>query len=213
VKVDVVSDGVCPFCFLGKRKLDLAVQQFHSKYPNDPAPLNLDVTWHPFQLDSTMPVGKSFPTKMWFAQRFGPHWDGYKHVMKVGAQVGVKFDFDGEIGSTFDYHRLLRHVVSEHGSHVQNKLAELLFTEHFENGRSLAEHKTLLDAAVAVGLDRAKLEVFLVSDAESEAVRSEVSRAKASGIRGVPDFSVEGGRWAVHGAEEPATWLRIFEKI
>ncbi|KAI9175787.1 hypothetical protein H9P43_006158 [Blastocladiella emersonii ATCC 22665] len=212
IVVDVVSDGICPFCYIGKRKLDMAVAQYNASRPNEPA-FVVETRWHPFDLNPLL-TAEAIPKAQMYEDLFGPSYRlKWARTDAVAASVGITIKNDGLVGSTFDYHRLMTHVLDTRGADVQNKLAEALFVEFFENGRPLSDHAVLADGAEQAGLDRAQVLEFLASGELAYETRITLDESCRSGISGVPDFSIAGGKFRIHGAEGPAAWIRVFEQI
>ncbi|KNE64410.1 hypothetical protein AMAG_09433 [Allomyces macrogynus ATCC 38327] len=212
VTIDIVSDGVCPFCYIGKRRMEQGLRLYQDRHPAPEPRLVFDVQWHPFELDSTLPT-KPVSKRAMYAQKFGPMAPQLEARLDRFAQdVGIKFKHDGLTGNTFDYHRLMRHVLVEFGWIKQNLLAEHLFRAYFEEGKALSVHDTLVDGAVAAGLDADQMREFLTSGEQGYEVRGELAEARRRGVRGVPDFTIA-GKHHISGAEDPAEFLAIFERV
>ncbi|KAI9183479.1 hypothetical protein H9P43_004397 [Blastocladiella emersonii ATCC 22665] len=186
--------------------------RYNAAHPDEPA-LAVETRWHPFDLNPTLTAEARPKTEMYEA-RFGP---GYRRMWAqmdaIGASVGIQFDNTGLIGSTFDYHRLLTHVLATHGAGVQTKVVEALFVEYFEKGRPLSDHAVLANGAEKAGLSRDETLEFLALGELGYETRVTLDKSRRSGIGGVPDFDVAGGKFRIHGAEDPAAWLSVFERI
>jgi len=200
--VDVISDVVCPWCFIGKRRLEKAIAA---------AGLPLRIRWRPYQLDPTIPpAGKDrhayLEAKFGSAERIRQL---QANVAASGASEGIDFAFDRIAVSpnTLDAHRLVRWA-GESGR--QDEVVEALFRAYFLEGRNVGDHEVLADIAAATGMDRKNVAARLASGADRAAVSAEVEEAQRIGVTGVPTF-ILAGRYALVGAqpaEEIAAALR-----
>ena len=196
VRVDVVSDVMCPWCLIGKRRLERAIEQTPD--------LDWTVVWRPYQLDPTLPPeGK--PRRQYLDEKFGRERAVafYERIAEEGRGEGIEFAFDRiEVSpNTLDAHRLLRWAVTA-SPDVQWMLKERLLTDYFVEGRNVADHDVLLQAAHDVGLDAKKLEPMLRSDLDVDAVREEIAYLQHIGVSGVPCFIFD-EKLAVSGAQAP----------
>lgn len=201
LKVEIWSDIACPWCWVGKRRLEEAIEGF---------PHEVEVVWRAFELDPSAP--KAHPPGTDYVQRlarkYGTTRQGAQAMIDrmtaVGADNGLDFRFDrARPGNTFDAHRLL-HWAGEHGK--QDALEERLFLAYMHEGQSVADHEVLVDLADEVGLDPEGAQAVLSSDAHAKDVRTEQAMAAELGVTGVP-FFVIGERYAVPGAQ-PSEVLR-----
>jgi predicted DsbA family dithiol-disulfide isomerase len=208
VSIDIVSDVVCPWCFLGKRRLDRAIAA--SDVP-------VAVKWRPYQLDPTIPPeGKD--RRRYLEDKFGK--DGrieaaHERLNELGRAAGIAFDFNAIKLSpnTLDAHRLIRWAASKSvGEGAQDVLAEKLFSLYFEQGANIGDHAVLTDAAEASGMDRAIVAGLLASDVDRAAVEEEIHAAQRMGVTGVPCFIIE-GRYAIMGAQEPETLADALRQV
>ena len=196
VRVDVVSDVMCPWCLIGKRRLERAIEATPD--------LDWTVIWRPYQLDPTLPPeGK--PRAQYLNEKFGAERAAaiYDRIREEGAKEGIAFNFEAiEVSpNTLDAHRLLRWAVTA-SPHIQNMLKERLLTDYFLDGRNVADHNVLLQAVHDVGLDAHKLQPMLESDLDRDNVRQEIAYLQHIGVTGVPCFIFE-EKLAVSGAQEP----------
>lgn len=195
MQIDVVSDVMCPWCFIGKRNLEAAMQLVED--------IDLDVHWRPFQLDPTLPKeGKD--RKLYLSEKFGGDaraGEIYKRVEDAGRMVGIEFEFDSiEVSpNTLDAHRLIRWAGGQ-GSETQNRVVRRLFELYFLEGANIGDHGVLADAATFAGMDGALVRKLLASDADTEAVQLEIANAQRMGVSGVPCFIID-NRYAVIGAQ------------
>lgn len=194
VTIDVVSDAVCPWCFIGKKKLDMAM----AATPG----VIFDVRWRPYQLDATIPPG-GMPRREYMARKFGEDRLPAIHdkLREAGRDVGLAFEFDKIAVSpnTLDAHRLIRWAQS---TGAQDAVVERLFSMFFLEGRDIGDAATLAEAAVDVGMEKAVVERLLTGDADADAVREEIAVAQRLGVTGVPFFIFD-GRIGVSGAQPP----------
>ncbi|MEW5421782.1 DsbA family oxidoreductase [Amorphus sp. 3PC139-8] len=194
ISVDVVSDVMCPWCFIGKRRLERAIAELPD--------IDVKVHWRPFQLDPTLPPeGKDRET--YLEEKFGGPEEAeeiYDRIRETGREEGIPFAFEkiARSPNTIDAHRLLRWAAVEG---VQEALVERLFSLYFLEGGDLTSHATLVTAAREAGLDPAVTEALLQSDADREAVEEEIAMAQKIGVTGVPCFIVD-NRYAVLGAQD-----------
>jgi predicted DsbA family dithiol-disulfide isomerase len=195
--VDVVSDVVCPWCFLGKRRLDAAI----AAVPE----IDVDVRWRPFQLDPTIPRGGR-DREGYLREKFGDPGRiaaAHEQLRALGREVGIAFDFEAIAISpnTLDAHRLIRWAAVEG---VQDALVERLFTLYFVEAANLADPAVLAAAAADAGMDRAVAARLLAGDADRDEVVREIETAQRMGVTGVPCF-ILAGKYAVMGAQPADT--------
>ena len=192
--IDVVSDVVCPWCYVGKRRLEAALALRKDITP--------EIRWRPFFLDPTVPrAGK--PRIDYITGKFGgvdKITPAHERLVGIGKAVGIDFNFAGiEVQpNSLDAHRLISWAQAEGKA---DALVESLFAGFFVNGVNLADRASLADAAARVGMDAAAVSADLASDKDEEIVDKQAQAASASGIGGVP-FFVFGGKVAVSGAQE-----------
>ncbi len=201
--VDVWSDVVCPWCFVGKRRLEAALATL-------PWRDAVDVRWHAFELDPSAPASAAGLGSQ--AERLARKYhvtpaaaqQMIDRMIDVGRQDGIAFDFErSQSGNTFDAHRLL-HQATQEGR--QGALAERLFRAYFTEGAAVGDRETLLRLAEEAGLDGERARAVLFGDAWADAVRADERQAAALGVRGVPFFVLD-GKYGISGAQ-PAELLR-----
>lgn len=196
VSVDVVSDVVCPWCFIGQKRLDKAIAQLGD--------LDVEVRWRPYQLDPTIPP-EGMDRKRYMLDKFGSEErirQIHARVEALGEAEGIDFAFDAikVAPNTLDAHRVIRWAGAA-GGEQQNRLVRRLFQLNFELGRNVSDHTVLAAAAGEAGMDAAVVETLLPTNADVENVRTEIATAQRMGITGVPCFLLE-GRYAVMGAQD-----------
>ena len=201
--IEVVHDLVCPWCFLGLRRLLRTLR----RRPD----LSSELTWRPFLLNPDMPRA-GMPRGDYVLRKFGGEERArrlYASIAEIGRGEGVLFRFDRIVRtpSSVDAHRLVRWAVL-YGRGAE--MVEALFSAHFTDGRDIGDRSVLVAVAVACGLSGPDAQHFLVSDAEVDAVHGENLRAHRLGINGVPCFVI-GGRHAIAGAQEPEVIERLLD--
>lgn len=205
LNLDVVSDVVCPWCYIGKRRLERAAALV-------PA-IDLKIRWRPFQLDSSIPRAGHERTAYMLAKFGSPAAvaAAEERVAAIGRELGIPFDFPAIARSpnTLDAHRLIRWAGE---AEVEADVVERLFRAYFVEGEDIGDAAVLADIGAAAGLDRDELAGWLATEAERDEVSAEVAEAQRIGVTGVPCTIVE-GRYAVMGAQEPETLARAFTDI
>ncbi|MGY5803054.1 DsbA family oxidoreductase [Rhizobium hainanense] len=198
ITIDIVSDVVCPWCYLGKARLELAIAEVQDE-------VGVDLNWRPYRLNPDYPPEgvdqkKALEQKLGGAERVA---QGHKMLTDLGREVGIKFDFDAiKIGpNTLDAHRLIHWAVTE-SREKQDKVVDALFKANFEQGRNVGDHAVLLDIAEEAGLDRSVISTLLASDADRDLIVGEIEAAQKIGVNGVPFFIFD-QQYAVSGAQTP----------
>lgn len=195
IMIDVVSDVVCPWCFVGRKRLENAL----ALLPD----LDVEIRWRPYQLDPTLPPqGKD--RQAYMREKFGSGSridDIHRQLTEIGDEIGIVFDFEAITRSpnTLDAHRLI-HWAAQAAPDTQDKIVGRLFSLYFEQGQDIGDHEVLVDAATSVGMDGAVVARLLQSDADRVNVREEIDTATRIGVRGVPCFIID-QKYAVMGAQ------------
>lgn len=206
INLDVVSDVMCPWCFIGKRRLEKAIAAMGD--------VQVDVRWRPFQLDPTIPAeGKD--RRVYLEAKFGGPEKAdqiYANINEVGRNEGLDFDFSAikVAPNTLDAHRVIRWAANE-GVDVQNALVERLFQLFFEEGANIGDHAVLLDAAKTAGMDASVVGALLSTSEDCDAVSDEIAVAQRMGVTGVPCFIIE-NKYAVMGAQEPENIIEALQQ-
>jgi predicted DsbA family dithiol-disulfide isomerase len=201
--IDIVSDVICPWCFIGKRRLERALT---ARAEDD-----VSLSWRAFQLNPDMPPG-GMPREAYLAAKFGNAVNAtrlYATIAEAGAAEGIPFAFDRirRTPNTLAAHRLIRYAARNGGA---GPLVEALFLAYFTEGRDLGDRDTLADLAAANGLDRAAAARHLDSGDGAPEVLAEDRAARRLGINAVPCFIVDGG-YAISGAQEPEFFFPLFD--
>jgi predicted DsbA family dithiol-disulfide isomerase len=211
ITIDVVSDVVCPWCYLGKARLELAIAEVQDE-------VGVDVNWRPYRLNPDYPA-EGVDQKSTLAAKLGGEAkvaSAHAMLTGLGREVGIAFNFDAiEIGpNTMDAHRLIHWAVTE-DREKQDRIVDALFKANFEEGKNIGDHAVLLDIAVNVGLDHDVIAALLASDADKDLIVAEIESAQKMGVSGVPFFIFD-QQYAVSGAQTPdviATALRDIAKM
>ncbi len=204
VSVDVISDVVCPWCFIGKRRLEQAVALTQTP---------LTIRWRPFQLDPTIPPeGKD--RRAYLEQKFGSAErieEIYERVAAAGAEVGIPFAFDRIKVSpnTLDAHRLIRWAAE---SGRQDAIVEALFRAYFFDGKDIGDRAMLADIAEAAGMDRTEINRRLASDDDRADVRADIVASQRIGVTGVPTY-ILASRYGLVGAQPAEELARAFAQV
>ena len=205
MRLDIVSDTICPWCLIGKRRFEKALGQ----RPD----IDLTITWHPFQLNPDMPAG-GMDRREYLERKFGGA-DGaeriYEAVRAAGRAEGIAFAFEdiGRVPNTLDSHRLIDWANQEGR---QDAVVESLFRRYFIDGEDIGDRAVLVGVAAEAGLDGEAIAARLATDEDVERVRGAAVEASRRGVGGVPCFIFE-GRYAVSGAQEPAVFLQAFDAL
>lgn len=206
MKVDIWSDVRCPFCYIGKRKFEKALEKFPHKD-------KVEVTWRSFQLDPNLKTDESLNLYDYFAELKGISREQGKQmndrVKEIGKEVGLTFNFDNSVvANSFNAHRLIQ-LAKAKGAGAEAE--EQLFRVHFTENKNIDDKTVLLQVGRAIGLDEKELNTVLSSDAYSGEVRQDEQQARSIGVRGVPFFLFQ-DKYAVSGAQQPETFLQILNR-
>jgi predicted DsbA family dithiol-disulfide isomerase len=205
IKLDILSDPICPWCFIGKSNLDRALEQ----RPDHP----FAIEWHPFQLNPDMPA-EGMDRRAYMEAKFGGR-DGavraYTPVLQAAERAGLTLNFEGiaRTPNTLDAHRLI-HWAGLEGR--QTAAVSALFRAYFVDGQDIGDRATLADIAARIGLDRAMTERLLSSDADAEDIRARDAHARERGVTGVPTFVIA-NQHVVVGAQPADLWLQVIDEL
>jgi predicted DsbA family dithiol-disulfide isomerase len=201
--IDIFSDTICPWCYIGKRRLEKALAERPQR--------DLTIRWRAFQLNPDMPR-EGMDRQTYLNLKFGGRENAervYGAVRQAGEEENLPFRFDAiaHTPNTLESHRLLTYA-AEHA--LQDALLERLFDAYFVQGRDIGDKAVLQELAVAAGLDEADVARFLASDEGRDAAAAEDQLARRHGIQGVPTF-IFNGRYAVSGAQSPEVFFQMFD--
>ena len=212
MKVEIWSDVVCPWCYIGKKRFEDAVQSL----ADEGTELDLEVTFRPFQLDPGAPVGGSMPVIDAYARKFGGPEKAARiieHVTTVARDTGITFHMDRAVrANTLRAHRMMHLALTYFGAAAQQAMKQHLLESYFTNGRNVADDEVLLDAAQAAGIPRDTAQAWLDSDEGDAEVRRDIVEAGELGITAVPTFVID-GRWAIPGAQDVEVFARALKRM
>jgi len=203
--VDVISDVICPWCYIGKRRLEKAIAALDSQH-------EVQVHWHPFQLNPAMPK-EGISRKEYRTRKFGS-WERSMEldakVIAVGKSEGINFAFDKTIRTpnTVDAHRLIW-LADQH--RCQDAVVEALFRAYFTDGWNISDRETIIDVGAEVGLDQQAVETMLNSDQGMDVIAEAGELSQRHGVTGVPFFIINNSL-TLSGAQEPDTFLDAFRQ-
>ena len=204
LRIDVVSDVVCPWCFIGKRRLEKALELTPE--------IAVDVYYHPYFLNDWIPQ-EGMPREDYLTKKFGSvaaYRPMATRVAEAAAQEGLTYAVDkiARQPNTLDSHRLIHWAgLQGKGPEMKQRLMDLYFTE----GANLTDREVLVHAAAAVGLDADAVRAKLATEDDVAETRRASDAAKEAGINGVPTFIIE-GRYAVSGAQPPEMLAQVIRK-
>jgi predicted DsbA family dithiol-disulfide isomerase len=205
VLVEIYSDVVCPWCYIGKRRFEDALARFDGRD-------DVTVVWRPFQLDPHAPATPT-PVVDAYARKFGGPEVAGRMIGKMttlAADHDLDFHLDvAQRSNTFDAHRLIGFAARDG---KQGAMKERLLHAYFSEGLHVADHDVLADLAAEVGLDRDRVVEFLASDEGAAELREELVEGLERGVTAVPTFVFE-RRWAVPGAQDVDTMLRVLNTV
>jgi len=204
MQIDIVSDTVCPWCFIGKRRIERAMAMRRD--------VTFDVLWRPYRLDPTIPR-EGVDRRAYLKAKFGdsPRTSAMGEAIRSeGAAEGIAFAFDkiAKSPNTLDSHRLVRWSAS---AGLQDQMVERLFRAYFIDGRDIGDADVLVSIAADAGMDSALVASLLAGDADLESVEREAGLANEMGITGVPTFVFD-GKFMISGAREPELLVRVIDK-
>lgn len=205
VKLDIMSDPICPWCYIGKAHLDRAL----AAHPDHP----FVIEWHPFQLNPDMPR-EGMDRRAYLEGKFGGQQGAvraYAPVVEHAEKAGLKIDFEGmkRTPNTLDAHRLI------HWSGIEGRqtaAVSALFRSYFVEARDIGDHDVLADIADGIGMDAAVVRRLLKTDADREEIVTRDTQARNMGVTSVPTFIVN-RQHAVPGAQPPELWAKVIEEI
>jgi len=205
VKLDIISDPICPWCYIGKTLLDQAL----ALRPDHP----FEIEWHPFQLNPDMPA-EGMDRRAYLETKFGGKEGAiraYAPVLERAEAAGLTIDFAAiqRTPNTLDAHRLL-HWAGIEG--CQDRMAMALFQAYFNEGRDIGDAEVLADLADSLSLDGAMIQRLLGTEADREDIRARDSQFRQMGISGVPTFIV-GGQHAVPGCQPAEMWVKVIDDL
>lgn len=206
MKVEIWSDVMCPFCYIGKRRFEDALGQFAHKD-------QIEIEWKSFQLNPDLTTDPSININQYLADKKGWTLDYAQrmneHVTEMAAQVGLSYDFDkAVVANSFNAHRV-SHLAKKHG--LGDAMEEALFNAYFTNGKNIDNKETLIELGVSVGLKAEDIKQTLDSNDFADAVKHDIAEAQYLGIQGVP-FFVMNNKYGISGAQAVPVFAETLEK-
>ncbi len=206
MKVEVWSDVMCPFCYIGKRKFEQALAQFVDKD-------KIQLVWRSYQLDPTISDSTEKDYRKHLQQKKG--WgdqqakDILDNVTQMAADVGLEYHFEKAlVANTFKAHRFAHYA---HQYKLQDAAEEALFIAHFVEGKDISDNEALADMGQKMGLDKEDVLRFLTTEEMTEAVKNDITEAEQIGVSGVP-FFVFDRKYAISGAQDEAVFLNTLSQ-
>jgi predicted DsbA family dithiol-disulfide isomerase len=208
IVIDVVSDMVCPWCYLGKARLDLALAEIQDE-------ISVDVNWRPYRLNPDYPPD-GVDQKAELEKKLGGKErvdQAHATLTQLGRDVGINYNFDAiKVGpNTLDAHRLSLWAHAE-GRDMQDTVITALFKANFEEGRNIGDHAVLADIAEQAGMNRDVIAKLLSSDADKDTIVAEIDAAQQMGVSGVPFFILD-QKYAVSGAQTQDVLINALRDI
>jgi len=206
MKVEIWSDVMCPFCYIGKRKFERALAEFENKE-------NIQVEWKSFQLSPDLKTDATKNTHQFLAEHKGMSLQQAKdmnnRVTQMAAQSGLVYDFDKSItANSFNAHRFAHFA---RANNKQDEAEEILFKAYFTDGKNIDDYTTLIKLGTTIGLDTDALKSALESGQFASDVKADIAEAQQVGVRGVP-FFVFDRKVAVSGAQDSQIFLQALER-
>jgi predicted DsbA family dithiol-disulfide isomerase len=212
ISIDVYSDVVCPWCYIGKRRFEAGLALAEA----EDLGVEFEVSYRPFQLDPTAAPGVAGPVIEAYARKFGGMEQAEQILARVtsaAADEGLEFNMDRALrANTLLAHRLLWLADQPDSPVDQEILKERLLKAYFTDGVHIGDPDALAECAADVGFDRAEIEQFLESDRGVSEVEAELEEALSNGITAVPTY-VLNGLWAIPGAQDPETFAQVLRKM
>jgi predicted DsbA family dithiol-disulfide isomerase len=207
MKIEIWSDVACPFCYMGKRKFDVALEQFKGKE-------NVEIEWKSFLLNPGVDTNPNTSIFQYLSDVKGFSKEQAvqmsAQITAAGKEIGLEYHFDRIIlANTLKAHQLL-HEARVQGR--QHEMEERLFEAHFVEGKNIDDVNVLRELAEQVKLNTTGLDVKLLTGAHSDAIEKDIELAQQFGVRGVP-FFVFDRKYAVSGAQEPETFLKTMDTV
>lgn len=205
IKLDILSDPICPWCYIGKTNLENALTQ----EPEHP----FLIEWHPFMLNPEMPL-EGMDRRAYLETKFGGKDNAikvYSEIAKAAEAVGLEIDFGAikRTPNTIDAHRLIHWAGIEK---KQNAVVDALFSAYFTEGRDIGDAEVLADISDSAGLDAALIQRLLTTDSDIDDIRKRDTHSREMGVNSVPTFIVD-NKHAVPGAQPPELWRKVIKEL
>lgn len=206
IKIDIWSDIVCPFCYIGKRKLEQALEQF-------PQRELVEIEWHSFQLDPELKVEKKVDIFTYLAERKGISKSQseamHSQVVQMAKENGLDYRFDKTVvANSFDAHRLIQYAKKYQ---LSDQAEELIFNSYFTQGKDIGDLETLVSIGKDLGLSESELRQVMTGQVYSEDVKKDIELSRQLGIRGVPFFVFQ-MKYGISGAQPTNVFLKALQQ-
>ena len=205
LKIEIVSDVVCPWCVIGFRNLKKAIKELENE-------LSFKISWKPYELHPEIP-SNGYDKELYMQQKFGPNREkgAYDEIIKIGKDLNFNFNFSKSerIPNTFLAHRLLWYSKQKN---LQNELSEALFYAYFTEGQDIGSIKILTDIAAGIGLDALKVRTFLGSESGINEVVDQEKESLERSIGAVPTYIIN-DQYLIQGGQQPETFVAFLRKI
>ena len=212
MRVEIFSDVVCPWCYIGKARFDRAVANLKAKGLE----IDVDVVYSPYQLDPTAPIGVATPVLEAYSKKFGGPEKAQAildHVTAIAAQEGITFNMDIALrANTLPSHRLLAHALAKYGPEVQAALKQNIMIAYFTDGKDISSNKVLVECAASAGMDADEANIVLTENLFAQEVASQISDATSNGITAVPTYVIN-DQWSVPGAQDTEMFERVLVRL
>ena len=212
MRVEIFSDVVCPWCYIGKARFDRAVANLRAQGLE----IDLEVVYSPYQLDPTAPIGVATPVLDAYSKKFGGLEKAQAildHVTAIAAQEGITFNMDIALrANTLPSHRLLAHALAAFGPDTQAALKQNIMIAYFTNGKDISSNGVLIECAVSAGMDADEASTVLTENLFAQEVADQIAGAVSNGITAVPTYVIN-DQWSVPGAQDTEMFERVLVRL
>jgi predicted DsbA family dithiol-disulfide isomerase len=212
MRVEIFSDVVCPWCYIGKARFDRAVVNLKAKGLD----IDVDVVYRPYQLDPTAPIGVATPVLEAYSKKFGGPEKAQAildHVTAIAAREGITFNMDIALrANTLPSHRLLAHALAKYGPAKQATLKQNIMIAYFTDGKDISSNKVLVECAVSAGMDSTEASTVLTENLFAQEVASQIAGATSNGITAVPTYVIN-DQWSIPGAQDTEMFERVLVRL
>ncbi len=212
MRVEIFSDVVCPWCYIGKARFDRAVANLKTKGLD----IDVEVVYSPYQLDPTAPIGVATPVLEAYSKKFGGPEKAQAildHVTAIAAQEGITFNMGIALrANTLPSHRLLAYALATYSPQVQATLKQNIMIAYFTDGKDISSNKVLVECAVSAGMDSTEASTVLTENLFAQEVASQIAGATSNGITAVPTYVIN-DQWSVPGAQDTEMFERVLVRL
>lgn len=212
MRVEIFSDVVCPWCYIGKARFDRAVANLRAQGLE----IDLEVVYSPYQLDPTAPIGVATPVLEAYSKKFGGLQKAQAildHVTAIAAQEGITFNMDIALrANTLSSHRLLAHALAAYGPDTQAALKQNIMIAYFTNGKDISSNGVLIECAFSAGMDADEASTVLTENLFAQEVAGQIADAVSNGITAVPTYVIN-DQWSVPGAQDTEMFERVLVRL